>query len=246
MDFIRTLPAGQCNNSPTFLDCPPGGQGTPINAQYMNGVMFELMNVIEKSGQVPIPFDCNNPESYDQLYKAMLSVTKPIQVTAIQIQQMAVANQLEPGCIYNVTDSQAFVNESSYIATDSGTIENWGFGPWWQNAFFNRTAHFAAQVQGDGSGGPPTIISQTNVFGASRVGPGEYRMVLNQVLNNDPSEWIIVSQAASLAGVHNCFAFGDTDTNQVIRVLVRDTDGVTPVDATIFHFACFPTTIPLT
>ncbi len=54
-----------------FRDCGLGGDGTVLDAKYMNGVMMELLNAISKSCQQPIPFDANNPDSYNQLWLAI-------------------------------------------------------------------------------------------------------------------------------------------------------------------------------
>ncbi len=55
-----------------FRHCGQNGDGTPLTAEFMNGLMMELVNVINKSCQMPIAFDKNNPASYNQLWQAII------------------------------------------------------------------------------------------------------------------------------------------------------------------------------
>lgn len=54
-----------------FRNCGEGGDATVPGAQFMNGVMMELLNAICKSCQTPMAFDEADPESYNQLWKAI-------------------------------------------------------------------------------------------------------------------------------------------------------------------------------
>lgn len=72
MDRIDTFDMKASSIGNLFRDCGDGGEGTPIDAKYMNGLMMEMMNVIAKSCQTPVAFDQNDPASYDQVWQSII------------------------------------------------------------------------------------------------------------------------------------------------------------------------------
>ena len=54
-----------------FRNCGDGGDATIPGAQFMNGIMMEILTAICASCQVPMAFDENDPESFSQLWAAI-------------------------------------------------------------------------------------------------------------------------------------------------------------------------------
>ena len=71
MEQINTTDVLQSPIGALFRACGANGDGTPLTPEYMNGLMMEMINVINKSCQTPIPFDVSNPASYNQLWTAI-------------------------------------------------------------------------------------------------------------------------------------------------------------------------------
>ncbi|MGH1542360.1 MAG: hypothetical protein ACRBHB_18180 [Arenicella sp.] len=104
MDYTDASNAVQVHGNPGYADCKPGVEGTFLTANALNSVQSEILNVIEKSGQAPIPFDENNPESYNQLWQAIsnrlgvMSDGKPLSIRLHNSQAGAVyVPQIVPG-----------------------------------------------------------------------------------------------------------------------------------------------------
>lgn len=187
-----------------------------------------------------IPFDCDNPSSYDQLWQAINQLAKPVTLTGERLQELISANQLIPGCKYNVTERAEFIFETSYIATDFGQVQFWGFGRHWEDKFLAQASFAQIEFIGNAGGGPVNIVSQKNVLSVTRVTTGEYEAVIAAPPVTPEGEWIVCTDAASLSGVHNVYAFGtQSGANKVIRIITRDSDGVTPVDGTVVSVVAF-------
>ena len=71
MDYTNATNAILINGNNAFADCETGTQGTFINADYLNGIMFELMKLLEEANITPIGFDPTNPDSFCQVHEAI-------------------------------------------------------------------------------------------------------------------------------------------------------------------------------
>ncbi|MBL4674076.1 MAG: hypothetical protein JKX81_17585 [Arenicella sp.] len=72
MDYTDASNAVLVHGDKGYADCKTGVEGTFITANALNAVQSEIMNFIVKSGQTPIPFDADDPASYDQLWRGCL------------------------------------------------------------------------------------------------------------------------------------------------------------------------------
>lgn len=220
MEQINTNDVLQSPIGNLFKSCGATGDGTPLTPDFMNGLMMELMNALNKSCQTPIPFDMNNPDSYNQLWTAITrfggSCGVPSWATGIT-KNIVIGSD----CQFYLANPDGDPPNNNPVG--AGTDEHW-YGPFCSIGALQEQV--IINCCGDSISEPPVPVNQPPIVDVSTSpdGGGVSNTMIGTSSDSDGSivseRWEIVAVTNGSATIGNTGNLAATQTDSAIDTVV--------------------------